>query len=103
MLSANSLPFLANIKKAQAIGLPALSGEIDHICAVEATRTLWVLEEKDPVENYSVDSVRRSLARFIDPKGYSDKLKGKVASVSADSTAVARAIGASTAISWKVR
>lgn len=103
VLSANSLPFLANIKKAQAIGLPALSGEIDHICAVEATRTLWVLEEKDPVENYSVDSVRRSLARFIDPKGYSDKLKGKVASVSADSTAVARAIGASTAISWKVR
>lgn len=103
VLSAHSLPFLANVKAPQTLGLPALSGEIDHICAVEATRTLWVLEEKDPVENHSVDSIRRSLARFVDPQGYGYKLKQKVASVSADSTAAAEAIGASPLIRWHVR
>jgi hypothetical protein len=103
VLAGLSLPFRANVKSPAALGLPSLSGEIDHVVAVEATKTLWVLEEKDPVESFSVDSVRRSLARFVDSGAYGDKLERKVADVDAGSGAVAQAIGASPSIRWKVR
>lgn len=103
VLAGVNMPFKANVKKAAALGLAKLSGEIDHVCAVAGTRTIWVLEEKDPVEDFSIDALRRSLARFDDPNAYFDKLAAKVDDVRRDIANVKAALGVSDRARWKVR
>jgi len=103
ILMSAELPFRANVNSPATLGLRGLSGEIDHVCAVDATKTIWVLEEKSPVEDFSVDALRRSLARFIDPGAYLDKLGRKVRDIERDIVAVARALDVSDKGRWRVR
>lgn len=93
ILDTGNLSYMRNIKRAAEIGIPSLSGEIDFIVADPVRKILWVLEVKDPVQDFSLDAIRRSVARFADSDRYFDKLRRKVGDISRDPTSVARAMG----------
>jgi hypothetical protein len=83
------------IKKAQGIGIPFLSGEIDVLAAAPNGDTLWVLEAKDPARVYSIAEMQRAVQRFYAPNdGYVAKLLRKLVDVRTDPISVARGLGA---------
>jgi hypothetical protein len=103
VLDGHAIPYKASVKKPKVLNMRSLSGELDAICAIVSTRTIWVLEVKDPVEDFSIDALRRSLARFVDSNEYVDKLRRKVADVQRDVKDVAAALGVIDGGKWRVR
>ena len=104
-LTAHALPHKLRVKKASVLGIPVLYGEIDAIVAVEATKTLWLLEAKDLGESFSIAEISRAIRVFFDPDGYLTKLERKVENVKADTeAAVSKVLGGAGSVSgWTVR
>lgn len=104
-LTTHGLPHKLRVKKASVLGIPALYGEIDAIVAVEATKTLWVLEVKDLGESFSIAEISRAIRAFFDADGYLTKLEKKVENVKADSEAAASNVldVAGSVSGWTVR
>ena len=81
------------IKKARAIGLAALAGEIDALAARPEGGILWVIEVKDPSRAIAIAEMRRAVERFHGSGEWVDKLTRKVTDVRTDPAAVGRRLG----------
>jgi hypothetical protein len=97
-LEAIGQPFLTNINPSSpaapsALGVP-LSQEIDGVIAIESQQTIWVLDAKDLAFPYSAQRIRSELDKYTRAKGHFEKLRVKVAEVSADPALVAARLGA---------
>ena len=106
-VSLRTTPFVKrNIKRAKSIGLndQAWAGEIDCIAIDETRSQMVVIETKDVFSTFSPATIARSIQRFNEPDRYVDKLLKKVAAVSTDPTAVARALVVANAPrNWSVK
>lgn len=83
-------------RNAQRLGVPALSGEIDAVAGRPGSRTIWLLEVKDPADAYVVPEIRRHLDRFYVTRGkekaYADLLSAKNKDLAPHASAVATAL-----------
>ncbi|MEV4385469.1 hypothetical protein AB0J68_07020 [Micromonospora sp. NPDC049580] len=64
MLRQAGYTVLERVKKPKPLGVPSLSGEIDVLAGCANSRTVWLLEIKDPAELYAVPEIRRHLDYF---------------------------------------
>jgi len=64
MLRQAGYAVLERVKKPKPLGVPSLSGEIDVLAGRTDSRTVWLLEIKDPAELYAVPEIRRHLDKF---------------------------------------
>lgn len=69
MLRQAGYNVLERVKKPKPLGVPSLSGEIDILAGCANSRTVWLLEIKDPAELYAVPEIRRHLDNFYLDRG----------------------------------
>jgi len=90
---------IENVKetKPERLGVPALAGEIDCVAGHPASRTIWLLEVKDPVDTYATPDIRRSLDAFFKDtstkRSYATQLQRKYEDLIPYAEQVAGALG----------
>ena len=90
-------------RKAEGLGVTALTGEIDCLGVDSSTQTIWVVEAKNPQVPFSVRTIKQRLDKFHQPNGYIDKLQQKVQAVRRSSYPLLHSIGIDAKDSWQVK
>jgi len=69
-------------RKAKALGIEKLSGEIDTLVVDQHSSRIWIIEVKDPHFPFSPHSMANEIDKFHQPGGHVDKLRRKIADIS---------------------
>lgn len=90
---------MENVKETspERLNVTSLHGEIDAVAGRASSRTVWLLEVKDPADTFVVPEIRRHLDKFFADRGsdlsYSTHLKLKHDDLAPHANAVAAALG----------
>jgi hypothetical protein len=77
---------------AHVLGMPTLPGEVDHVAAHPDGEIIWVIDDKALAEVFTPAEIARGVNTFHDPGGEIDKLRAKVAAVTAHTAAVSTSL-----------